>query len=451
LFKQLHYFEKSNEYANIIDNEYILHSNYYGISLIYFQLGNIKESQKYLEKCYAYFTKNQETQSNKLALINTLDRLVFIEVVNNNLLKAKEYNNLEYNYSQDSIILKYFPKIQSFSTKNNGIILYKEKKYKESIAQLNKAVKDLIKLNSNYWLSITYSYLGDNYLALKNEEEAYKYYKKVDSIYKVKKVTDPFLRHSLEKINFLNKKNHSIKNQLESVNTLIQFDSLYNSRNTNLANKFYGEFIKNELHKEREILQNQIITKDRFNVLILIVLVLAIIGSLIFYFRNKRKQKTSKLKFQQIIENYKSEIEKYKNDILNNDDKKVIKPTIKTAAENNIDENTVNEILSDLDRLETENYFIDVDVTLKSTADKIGTNTNYLSYVINSKKGINFPTYINGIRINYIVKEIIENKRIRLLSMDGLANTAGFKTRQKFSGHYLKFCVNTFQMGLTIL
>lgn len=98
----------------------------------------------------------------------------------------------------------------------------------------------------------------------------------------------------------------------------------------------------------------------------------------------------------------------------------------------------MNEILFDLDRLETENYFIDVDVTLKSTADKVGTNTNYLSYVINSKKGINFPTYINGIRINYIVKEIIENKRIRLLSMDGLANTAGFKTRQKFSDAFLE-------------
>ena len=299
--KSLYYFEKSNEYAKKIDNEYILHSNYYGVSLIYFQLGNIKESQKYLEKCYVYFSKNQDTQSNKLALINTLDRLVFIEVVNNNLSRAKEYNNLEYNYSQDSIIFKYFPKIQSYSTKNNGIILYKEKKYKESIEQLNKAVKDLIKLNSNYWLSITYSYLGDNYLALKNEEEAYKYYTKVDSIYKVKKATDPILRHSLEKINFLNKKNHSIKKQLESVNTLIQFDSLYNSRNTNLANKFYGEFIKNELYKERATLENKIITKDRFNILILIVLVLAVIGSLIFYFKSKRKQKTSKLKFQQII------------------------------------------------------------------------------------------------------------------------------------------------------
>lgn len=438
--KSLYYFEKSNEYAKNIDNEYILHSNYYGVSLIYFQLGNIKKSQKYLEKCYTYFTKNQKNQSNKLALINTLDRLVFIELVNNNLSKAREYNNLEYNYSQDSIILKYFPKIQSYSTKNNGIILYKEKKYKESIEQLNKAVKDLIKLNSNYWLSITYSYLGDNYLALKNEEEAYKYYTKVDSIYKEKKATDPFLRHSLEKISLLNKKNHSIKKQLESVNTLIQFDSLYNSRNTYLANKFYDEFIENELHKERTTLENKIITKDRSNILILIVLVLAVIGSLIFYFRNKRKQKTSKLKFQQIIENYKSEIQKYKIErkFIDNKINKKIKPTVKTTSEINIDENTVNEILYNLDRLETENYFIDVDITLKSTADKIGTNTNYLSYVINSKKGINFPTYINGIRINYIVKEIIENKRIRLLSMDGLANTAGFKTRQKFSDAFLE-------------
>jgi len=87
--------------------------------------------------------------------------------------------------------------------------------------------------------------------------------------------------------------------------------------------------------------------------------------------------------------------------------------------------------------LEKENFFLDLNTSLKSTAINLNTNTYYLSHVINTKKEMNFPSYINRLRINYIIKEIIENKKLRNMSMDGIANSAGFKTRQKFSDTFL--------------
>lgn len=437
--KSLYYFEKSNDYAERINNNYIKYSNYYGVSLIYFQLGNLKESKQYLLECYNYFVINQKTQSNKLALINVLDRLAFIELINGNFDKSKFYNNLEFTYTNNKIIKENFPNTEAYALKNKGIILYREKEYNESINYLNKAIPHLIKKNNSYWLSIAYSYLGDNYMALNDNNKAYEYYLKVDSIYKKTKITDPFLRHGLEKINLLNKKNHSIYEQLKSTNTLIEFDSLHNLRNTNLSNKFYGEFINKDLNKERNNLQRKIILKDRsFSIIIGLVI---IIGGVIF-FKIKKKQKKEKQNFQKTINKYISEIQNIKENNGSNIKKVVEKPEElklpKKSSEDFIDDDTINNIISKLDILESEDYFINTNINLRDTANKINTNTNYLSFAINTKKGCNFPSYINTVRINYIIKQIIENKKVRNMSMDGIANTAGFKTRQKFSDTFLE-------------
>lgn len=431
--KSLFYFKKSNDYAQIINDLYIINSNYYSVSLIYFQLGNINESKNYLLKSFDFFIKNQETQSNRLALLNILNRLVIIEIINKNLNKAKLYNNLEFTYSKDSIISKEFHHMHSLPMKNKGIILYEEGKYIESVNYLNKSIYELRKNNINYWLTIVYSYIGKNYLALKDHKKSYIYFTKVDSIFKEKKMTDPLIRNGLENLNSLNKKYYSINKQLESINTLIEFDSLYKIRNINLSNEFYGNFINNELQDEKKILEERILFKDKFNMFIIVFFLILCIVFSVFFLNNRKKNKKQKLKFQEVIDFYIDEIRNLKKE-----NKEALGIPLKQVSENLIDESIINNILIGLDILEKENFFLDIDTSLNNTANKLKTNTNYLSAVINTKKGMNFPSYINKLRINFIIKEIIENKRIRSMSMDGIANTAGFKTRQKFSDSFLE-------------
>lgn len=436
--KSLYYFEKSNDYAQIINDLYIINSNYYSVSLVYFQLGNFKESKNYLNKSYDYFITNQKTLSDKLALLNILNRLSFIETINGDIEKAKFYNNLENVYSKDHIIRKDYNHMLSLPLKNKGIILYKEKKYKESVESLNKSIDSFEKNNIYYWLAIVYSYLGKNYLALKDENIAYNYFLKVDSIFKKNKVTDPLIRTGLEQLNILNKKKNNLNEQLESVNTLIEFDSLHNIRNTNLSNKFYGDFIGGELKKEKIRLEKKILFKDKFNLLLIIIFIITGIIVTVIFFRNRRRNKILKIKFQEVLDGYLLEIKSLKRDNKKIEIKGEVKKIVKKESEDFIDDSIVNNILIKLTKLERENYFLDLNTSLKTTAINLKTNTNYLSYVINTKKDMNFPSYINRLRINYIIKEIIENKKIRNMSMDGIANSAGFKTRQKFSDTFLE-------------
>ncbi|MBF0598327.1 helix-turn-helix domain-containing protein [Faecalibacter rhinopitheci] len=434
----LEFFKKSNEYATETHNNYIINSNYYSISLIYFQLGDFKESKAYLIKSYNYFIINQRTQSDKLALLNVLNRLSFIEVINDDIEKSKFYNNLEFTYSENPLIINDYKYMLSLPVKNKGIILYKEKKYLESIEHLKRTISDFEKKNIYYWLSISYSFIGNNYLALKDENKAYSYFLKVDSIFKKHKETDPLIRNGLEQLNVLNKKNNNINKQLESINTLIEFDSLHNVRNTNLSKKFYGDFLSGELKKEKIELEKKIIFKEKLNLLVIILFIITCLFSIVIFIINKKKNKILKLKFQKVLEGYIIEINSLKKGSLKKENKVEDKIIIKKLNDGFIDDYIINDILIKLEELEKENYFLDLNTNLKSTSVCLKTNTNYLSYVINTKKGMNFPSYINKLRINYIIKEIIENKKIRNMSMDGIANCAGFKTRQNFSDTFLE-------------
>lgn len=431
--KALFYFEKSNDYAKKDNNQYIINSNYYGISLIYFQIGNYKESEFYLIKAFNYFIVNQNTQSDKLALLNILNRLTFIYLINNDLSKAKYYNQLEFKYVEDSVIKNKYPYMYSFTLKNKGIIYYKDHNYKKSINILNESLIGIKERKSNYWLSIIYMYLGDNYLQLNDEKKAYLFFSKMDSIYKIEKDIDISLRNGLEKLVFLNKKNKDLKKQLSSVDNLIEFDSLLNTRNINLSNELYNEYVNKNLKKEKNQLERQIFIRKIIIIIVIIISILIITILIYFLFFIRKKQKETKIKFEKIIDTYINKVENLKNNKLESD---IVKNKIQSL--NIIDQNKINEILNELDILEKSNFFINTEINLKITADKIGTNTKYLSYVINTVKNKNFPLYINEIRINYIVKEIIENSKLRNLSLDGIANRAGFKTRQKFSQSFFE-------------
>jgi len=435
--KSLDFFEKSNDYAKEINNYYIINSNYYSISIIYFQLGNFKESKIYLEKSYNYFILHQKTQSDKLALLNILNRLSFLEGIDNNIEKSIFYNDLEFTYSKNPLIIKNYKYMLSLPMKNRGIILYRKGEYKESIGYLNKSINDFKNNDFYYWLAISYSFLGNNYLALKDDNQAYNYFLKVDSIFKRHKETDPLIRNGLEQLNILNKKKHNIGKQLESINTLIEFDSLYNVRNSSLSKKFYGEFLSEELKKEKIKLENKILFKDKLNFLFIIISIIIGLITIVFFFKNRKKHKKLNLKFKEVIDNYIIEIESLKSDNKSIENKLELKKELKKENEDFIEDSIVNTILEKLIDLEKENFFLDLNTSLKSTAINLNTNTYYLSHVINTKKEMNFPSYINRLRINYIIKEIIENKKLRNMSMDGIANSAGFKTRQKFSDTFL--------------
>lgn len=86
-----------------------------------------------------------------------------------------------------------------------------------------------------------------------------------------------------------------------------------------------------------------------------------------------------------------------------------------------------------------EEVFTNSDLSLKSLAEELETNTSYLSAIINSHFNINLKSLLNKHRINKARKMVVSND-FKHYSMEGIATEVGFKSRSAF---YQAFRIDT--------
>lgn len=103
-----------------------------------------------------------------------------------------------------------------------------------------------------------------------------------------------------------------------------------------------------------------------------------------------------------------------------------------------ITEATVKSILVFLDEFEKTNEFTKSDVNLSYLANYANTNTKYLNEVLKNYKGKSFSKYINGLRINYIMKLLYVEPKYREYKISYLAELCGFSSREVFSSVFKK-------------
>ncbi len=104
-----------------------------------------------------------------------------------------------------------------------------------------------------------------------------------------------------------------------------------------------------------------------------------------------------------------------------------------------IDEKTVQIILEKLARLEENHFFLNKSYDLSTTAQKIGTNTSYLSAIINHYKAKNFKEYMNELKINHALLTLKENTTYRKYAINALATEFGYNSTLTFTRAFKKY------------
>lgn len=99
----------------------------------------------------------------------------------------------------------------------------------------------------------------------------------------------------------------------------------------------------------------------------------------------------------------------------------------------NITGSTLNMILAKLEKFENTDKYIKNEVNLTYLANYLGTNTKYLSEIIKQHKGKSFNNYINGLRIDYIVKLLYKDPKLREYKISYLGELCGFSSREVFT------------------
>lgn len=90
-------------------------------------------------------------------------------------------------------------------------------------------------------------------------------------------------------------------------------------------------------------------------------------------------------------------------------------------------------LLNKLKKFETSTKFTNKDLSLAVLAGQFDTNTKYLSEIINSNYNINFNTYINRLRINYIIQKLKSDPNYKSYKISYLAENSGFSSHSSFA------------------
>jgi len=104
-----------------------------------------------------------------------------------------------------------------------------------------------------------------------------------------------------------------------------------------------------------------------------------------------------------------------------------------------LSESTRNDIWLRLNHLmENEKCFLDKDISQHELALRLGTNTNYLSKVVNELTGDNFNAFVNKYRIEEACRLLAGSGRLHM-SIEGIALTVGFNSKSAFNTAFKKF------------
>lgn len=370
-------FQKSNEAAGLLNQEMAFYE---------MEMGNYFNAIQYIESSLKNFEKINSDKENSIAAAS-------YQLLGDVYFKLNDYAVSENYYRKAEGLLKGGSCTLGLVYNGLGGIRLKQKNWKDAEFYLKKAEKIAdtsrsLKLKKAVYSNINdyYEGTGDNFKA---SLYAVKYVRAYDSIAaRNQSFTMKAFDGSKGKTN--NKKNGQM-NSVKNAAIVILFISLVGLL----------IFIRRKQKKQRSKLRNMM--RAQFNT----------VGGRNHYPLQQPDSEFSNISVEE-IDDKESEADRRRNDSL-------------------MTSETESKLLELLEDFERGNLYNNKGMSLSFLAGELNTNTKYLSYVINQHKSADFKTYINRLRINYIVDKLINDEKYRQYKISILADECGFSSHSKFA------------------
>lgn len=300
-------------------------------------------------------------------------------------------------------------------------------KAKDSLLKANNLFKGNYDQNSH---ALTKLYLGKCYLALNEDKKAIDNLKSVDSfLQKTKDVSPELLETYNILINYYKAKKDS-KNQVYYITELLKFDSILKINHRYISKKIIKSYDVKNLITEKNQKITELNEDKSYSKKTILILFFCIAILLLFIYYSVNKNSVQKKRFNKLLEEYQNKKEDEVKEIYKKEEIK----------ENNreLPKEIVHDILLKLKKFESSNRFTQKKYTLQSLAKELNTNSNYLSKIINESKQVNFPNYLNSLRIDFAINELTINLKFRNYTIKAIAEECGFKTQQSFAAAFYK-------------
>ncbi len=338
--------------------------------------------------------------------------------------KAEDYTELGLQICDQSKT----PKTCSSLGFNKAIILYEKGKHTES-NQLAEKIKEYAQNeNDVILLSNVYFYKGKNYYALKDYENAIQFLEEFQEITRNsdKKYLNELQMHDI--LAWCYYETGNIKKSKFHLQESKRLFDLEKKQNVKVISEIHN---KNDLPEvltsykklEDAFAQQELKKKWLYGIAIFLVLLLA--GSIYFYrLKVKRIQKRAAQVLEKVIA-LENEQEKQKE---------ARNQEVKTSSiSEKVTDTKAALLLEKLTQFEEREEYLSLECSLGYVAEKLESNTSYVSNVINNYKNKSFKVYITELRINAALIRLKNDEKLRSYTIKAIAEEFGFKRQETFS------------------
>ncbi|WP_408024711.1 helix-turn-helix domain-containing protein [Tenacibaculum sediminilitoris] len=342
----------------------------------------------------------KDTEKNKYASDSSL-------YYYNSILKNKDFDLSEY----------YKAKIYY----GLGTLYSLKKQHSIATTYLEKSIGLFEESKSQSYLYKSYYNNGYNYYMLNDIEKAKKNYLSALSIKK-----DAVLDYNYMSIlNYLSEI-YSKQNKIDSAK--YYFNSFLNNytKVSSREKKQFKEAYKVDFDQKIKDLKEKNTKKSYFykSLVVSLLTIVLIISFLVA--KNSKEKKRANEKLDELL----SKISK-KEDLT--------EKSFSLSNNYKIKDEQHQQIINGLLKIEEKEYFLEEEFNLYNAAKKIGTNTTYLSKIIKEHKKMSFNDYTNELRVNYIIKLLSNDKKVRSYTTQAICEIAGYKNAKSFTRIFKKY------------
>ncbi|HBI01804.1 MAG TPA: AraC family transcriptional regulator [Flavobacterium sp.] len=405
--KALDLYISANNYIAKTDDHYLIHKVKYTIALTKYFLGYYDEAIALLTQCLDYFK-----EENDLAYIKSMHAISLCYTQIERYDHSSYFNKLGMELASEFEMINMIPYFKNAE----GINLCKQKEYKEAIKLLNESKLELEKKKDYANQITTWFCLGKCYWGINDKHKAVIYFTRVHEGIQTKKYSRPDLREGYEILIQYFGETNELEKELFFIKKLMEFDKEINKEFKYLTYKVHKEYDTKTLLEKKKKIENELASNKKIYLLVVSLLIITLLVVFGWHLHSKKKEKE---KFNQIMADL---AEKKKATI--------------TPANNqntNLSPELTKSLLKNLEKFEKQKKYLEKDMNLAKLAALLDTNTKYASLIIAEQREKKTTTYINDLKIDYIVELLISNNKFRNYTNKALSDEAGFGSTQIFT------------------
>lgn len=405
--KALDLYILANNYIANTKDQYLIHKVKYTIAVTKYFLGYYDEAIALLKQCMDFFR-----EENDLAYLRSMHAIGLcytqIERYDHSSYFNKLGMKLASEYEMDDMI-PYFKNA-------NGINLCIQKDYENAIKLLKESKPHFEKVNDYANLITTKFYLGKCYWGIYDKSKAVTYFLKVHEDIQTKKYTRPDLREGYEILIQYFSEINELEKELFFIKKLMEFDKEINKEFKYLTYKVHKEYDTKTLLEKKKKIENELASNKKIYFLVVSLLIIILLVVFGWHLHSKKREKE---KFNQIMADLA--------------DKKKVPARQINNQNTSLSPELSNTLLKNLEKFENQKKYLEKDMNLAKLAALLDTNTKYASVIIAEKRQKKTTTYINDLKIDYVVELLISNNKYRNYTNQALAEEAGFGSTQIFT------------------